>query len=129
VSSKGRREGAVAFLAVQMEHGNELDCRRFLGSTIQESEMTYRWPLPHPDPVLDEALVIALNYLEAMGQAKAEDDTRRVVAGYVLAAWLQGTRHKLRLANVGIVAAQQARASGKRLGNLRLDVISDLTLP
>lgn len=91
--------------------------------------MDYRWPLPHPDPLLDESLDIALNYLEATGQAKADDDTQHVVAGSVLAAWLQGARHKLRLANVGIVAAQEARASRKQLGNLRLDALRDLTLP
>jgi hypothetical protein len=38
---------------------------------IRVSEMNYRWPLPHPDPVLDDALDIALRYLEATGQAKA----------------------------------------------------------
>jgi hypothetical protein len=91
--------------------------------------MDYRWPMPHPDPLLDEALDIALSYLEGTGQAKADDDTLNVVAGSVLAAWQQGTRHKLRLANVGIVAAQQARASRKQLGNLRLDGLRDLTLP
>jgi hypothetical protein len=91
--------------------------------------MKYRWPLPHPDPVLDEALDIAMKYLEATGQAKAEDDTKHIVADSVLAAWLQGTRHKIRLANVGIVAAQQAKASRKHAGNLRLDALRDLTLP
>jgi hypothetical protein len=29
--------------------------------------MSYPWPLPHPDQVLDEALDIALGYLEAAG--------------------------------------------------------------
>ena len=91
--------------------------------------MQYRWPLPHPDPTLDEALSIALNYLEATGQARADDHTQHVVAGSVLAAWLQGTRHKLRLANLGIVAVQQARSSCKKVGDLRLDVLKDLTLP
>jgi hypothetical protein len=91
--------------------------------------MDYRWPLPHSDPMLDEALSIALNYLEATGQEKDDDDTQHVVAGSILEAWLQGTRHKLRLANVGIVAAQHARASCKKVGNLRLDVLRDLTLP
>jgi hypothetical protein len=32
--------------------------------------MDYRRPLPHPDPLLDEALNIILGYLEATGQAK-----------------------------------------------------------
>jgi hypothetical protein len=65
--------------------------------------MNYLWPLPHPDPVLDDALDIALAYLEATGQAKAGDDTQHLVATAVLAAWLEGRRHKIRLANLGIV--------------------------
>jgi hypothetical protein len=83
------------------------------------SRMMYAWPLPDPDPVLDEALDIALRYLEATGQARAGDDTRHMVAGSILAAWLEGTRHRIRLANVGIVAVQQAQASlPKNTGNL-----------
>jgi hypothetical protein len=100
-----------------------------LGSKLSGGEMKYRWPLPHPDPVLDEALAIALEYLGATCQAKADDDTKRVVAGSVLAAWLQGARHRIRLANVGILADQQAEASRKMSGNLCLDVLRDLTLP
>jgi len=91
--------------------------------------MSYRWPLPHPDPALDEALDIALDYLEATGQAKTGDDTQHFVADSVLSAWLKGARHKIRLANIGIQAVQQARASRKETGNLRLDVLRDLTLP
>jgi hypothetical protein len=83
--------------------------------------MDYAWPLPHPDPVLDEALDIALDYLEATGQVKAGDDTQHLVAWSVLAAWLEGTRHKIRLANVGILVVQEARASRKETGNPRLD--------
>jgi hypothetical protein len=83
--------------------------------------MSYHWPLPHPDPVLNEALDIALDYLEATGQVKVEDDTKHTVAGAVLQSWLDGTRHKIRLANEGIVAAQRAKAQQavkKEIGNL-----------
>jgi hypothetical protein len=91
--------------------------------------MNYRWPLPHPDPVLDDALDIALGYLEATGQAKAGDDTQHLVASAVLAAWLEGRRHKIRLANIGIVSAQQVRvSSSSRTKDLRLDVLRDLAL-
>jgi hypothetical protein len=37
--------------------------------------MTYAWPVPYPDPVLDEVLEIAIDHLEATGQARANDDT------------------------------------------------------
>jgi hypothetical protein len=92
-------------------------------------EMDYAWPLPHPDPRLDEALDIALGYLEATGQAEIGDDTQHLVARAVLNAWLEGSRHKIRLANFGIVAAQQAAASRKQTGQLQLDVLRDLALP
>jgi hypothetical protein len=72
-------------------------------------EMRYGWPLPHPDPVLDQASDIALDYLEATGQAKAGDDTQHLVSVAILDAWLKGTRHKIRLANAGIVAVEQAQ--------------------
>ena len=75
--------------------------------------MNYRWPLPHPD-VLNEALDIALNYLEATGQAQAGDDTYLLIVESIHNAWLQGTRHKIRLANFGIVAVQHAGDSEKR---------------
>ena len=91
--------------------------------------MGYNWPLPHPDPTLDEALDIALDYLEATGQAKAGDNARYLVANAVLEDWLKGTRHKIRLANTGIVAVQQAQLSSKLTGNLRLDALRDLALP
>jgi hypothetical protein len=91
--------------------------------------MNYPWPLPHPHPMLDEALDIALDYLEATGQAKAGDDTQHLAAGSILADWLKGTMHRIRLANAGIVAVQQARAALKKRRDLRLDVLSDLALP
>jgi hypothetical protein len=81
--------------------------------------MSYHWPLPHPDPVLDDALDIALDYLEATGQAKAGDDTQHLAASSVLNAWLDGTRHKIRLANNAIVAIEKAQASlPKKMGNM-----------
>jgi len=92
--------------------------------------MKYHWPLPYPDPLLDEAADIALDYLEATGQAKIGDDTQYLVVSAVLTAWLGGARHKIRLANEGIVAVQRAQAFlGKKPGEVRLDVLKDLALP
>jgi hypothetical protein len=95
---------------------------------VRVTGMKYPWPLPDPDPVLDEALDIAFGYLEATGQAKNGDDMQHFVAGAVLGAWLRGTRQKIRLANVGIVLVERARASPKR-NDLRLDVLRDLAIP
>jgi hypothetical protein len=69
----------------------------------------YDWPLIRPEPVLDEALDIALDYLEATGQARQGDDTQHLVASAVFNEWQEGTRHRIRLANAGIVAVQQAQ--------------------
>lgn len=67
-----------------------------------------------PDPALTEALVIAFDYLKASGQAISYD-TEQLVASAVLAAWLRGTRHRIRLANAGIVAAERAhREAGRK---------------
>jgi hypothetical protein len=61
-----------------------------------------------PDPALTEALLIALDYLKATGQAIGHD-TEQLVAGAILSAWLKGTRHRIRLANAGIVAGERAQ--------------------
>lgn len=68
-------------------------------------------------PVLTEALKIALGYLRAAGPGKVDDDTERLVAGAILSAWLAGTKHRIRLANAGIVAAERARALLKQAVN------------
>jgi hypothetical protein len=91
--------------------------------------MNYLWPLPHPDPVLDDALDIALAYLEATGQAKAGDDTQHLVATAVLAAWLEGRRHKIRLANLGIVSVQQVRCHHQAEQRTCVWTLRDLAVP
>jgi hypothetical protein len=92
--------------------------------------MKYHWPIPNPDPVLDEAVDIALDYLEATGQAKIGDDTQYLVASAVLSSWIASARHRIRLANEGIVAVQRAhKVLGKKPGDVRLDVLRDLALP
>jgi hypothetical protein len=74
--------------------------------------MSYSWPVPNPDPVLDEAVDVALGYLEATGQANVRDnDTLSLVQSAMLNLWFAGARHKIRLANEGIVAVQQAKTS------------------
>jgi hypothetical protein len=93
--------------------------------------MRYHWPLPHPDPVLDEAADIALDYLEATGQAKTGDDTQYLVTSSVLTAWVGGARHRIRLANEGIVAVQQAHSARppRKPGEVHLDALRDLAVP
>jgi hypothetical protein len=62
------------------------------------------------DPVLSEALKVALDYLKA-GGSEVTADMEQAAAAAILSEWLAGTRHLIRLANAGIVAVQQMRAS------------------
>lgn len=75
----------------------------------------HEWPLRCPDPALQEALEIALDYLQRTGQAEPRDGTDRVVSDAILDAWSHSVKHPLRLANAGILAVEQApqRLPGK----------------
>jgi hypothetical protein len=74
-------------------------------------------------------LDISLDYLKATGLAKIGDNTQHLVASAVLAAWLEGMRHKVRLANVGIVAVERAYVSPPRTaGEVHLDALRDLAI-
>ena len=68
--------------------------------------MTYPWPLPNPEPVLDEALDIALNVVEAAGNFPTSDPTEQVAADAILDEWNKGNREKGHLAEAGILATQ-----------------------
>ena len=70
--------------------------------------MSYEWPLSFPPEVLDEALHIALQFLEGTGQARPGDGTEHFIAAVILAAWKQGTSHRIRLANAAILAIEKA---------------------
>jgi hypothetical protein len=73
--------------------------------------MLYPWPLAEFHTTLNESLVIAMDFLEGSGQAYPYSATQEKVADAILAAWRAGARHPIRLANVGIVAAERARAT------------------
>ena len=83
----------------------------------------YEWPLHNPPHVLDEALEIALDYLQRTGQAETGDGAEHLVAATILAAWKQGTAHPMRLANAAIVAAQQAEPPELPAGNPDIELI------
>ena len=78
--------------------------------------MRYPWSTPDADPVLDDALNIAMDYLEFTGQADAYSETQWYAARAILHAWEAGTQHKIRLANCGIVAIE--KGSMLKKGNL-----------
>jgi hypothetical protein len=53
-----------------------------------------------------------------------------LVVSAVLTAWAGGTRHKIRLANEGIVAVQQAAAHlSRKPKEVHLDALRDLAVP
>jgi hypothetical protein len=49
--------------------------------------MQYPWPLAEADIVLDEALDIALDYLEFTRQAYPFSETQQVCADTILQSW------------------------------------------
>lgn len=69
--------------------------------------MAYHWPFENPDPMLQRALDIALDYLEATGRAYPLSVTETACARLILDEWLTGKRrHPLSLANKAIVAVE-----------------------
>lgn len=64
--------------------------------------------------LLDDALMIAIDYLKATGQAEDYTRFQRVAAAAVLAEWRKGVRHQIRLSNAAIVAVQNEEAAKRR---------------
>lgn len=73
--------------------------------------MLYPWPLTELHTTLNESLEIAMDYLVGTGQAHPYSATQVKAADAILAAWRAGAHHPIRLANVGIMAVQRARAT------------------
>jgi hypothetical protein len=59
----------------------------------------YPWPVGNFDYVMDEALDIAMNYLSATDQAANFRVVQTVAAKAIIAAWQNGSKHKIKLAN------------------------------
>jgi hypothetical protein len=68
--------------------------------------MLYPWPITGSD-VPQEALDIAMDYLEFTGQAVPLTETQCICANAILAAWNVGTRHRIKLADCAIVAVEK----------------------
>jgi hypothetical protein len=69
--------------------------------------MLYPWPLAELHTTLNESLEIAMDYLERSGQAYPYSETQVKAADAILVAWQAGVRHRIRLANVGIMAVSR----------------------
>ncbi len=67
----------------------------------------YPWPIGDLDSTMDEALDIAMDYLERTGQAEKFIEVQRVAATAIASAWKMGVRHRVRLANIAIKAVER----------------------
>jgi hypothetical protein len=68
--------------------------------------MMYPWPLAECHHTLNEALEIAMDYLQLTRQAYPYSETQVWAADAILAAWRSDVRHKIRLANYAIGAVE-----------------------
>jgi hypothetical protein len=64
-------------------------------------------PIDDFDYVMDQALDIAMDYLERTEQAVKFIEVQRVAATAIVTAWKMGVRHRLRLANIAIKAVER----------------------
>jgi hypothetical protein len=67
----------------------------------------YGFDWPENWDLLEEAMDIAMTYLEGAGILKRCDSAEELVAEHILIAWTRGVRHKIALANSGIVGAER----------------------
>ena len=67
----------------------------------------YPWPVGDFDYAMDEALDIAMDYLERTEQPAKFIEVQHVAAMAILAAWKMGVRHRVRLANIAIKAVER----------------------
>jgi hypothetical protein len=81
----------------------------FVSDRLSERVM-YPWPIGDFDYKMDEALDIALDYLELTGQAVNFFEVQRTAAMAIVAAWKAGVRHRIKLAHVAIKAVEQKPA-------------------
>ena len=66
----------------------------------------YPWPIGDFDNAMDEALDIAMDYLERTGQAVKFTEVQRAAAMAIVAAWKAGVRRRIKLAHVAIKAVE-----------------------
>jgi hypothetical protein len=71
----------------------------------------YPWPIGNFDIVMDDALDIALHYLDHTEQAAKFKEVQSTAAMAIVAAWKAGVRHRIKLANIAIKAVEQRAAS------------------
>jgi hypothetical protein len=99
--------GTSAMAGSRGPAGNARRRRLSISLTGSASCVMYPWPIFDGSFTLDDALRIAMDYLERTGQAEPYYRVQSVAADTILTAWRAGVRHKLRLANSAIRAIEQ----------------------
>src|SRR5882762_10571891 len=79
----------------------------FLFPRKVSERVMYPWPVGDFDYAMDEALDIAMDYLERTEQVVKFIEVQRVAAMAILAAWKMGVRHRVRLANITIKVVER----------------------
>jgi hypothetical protein len=67
----------------------------------------YPWPIGNFDYIMDDALHIALDYLDRTGQAAMFQQVQSTAAAAIVAAWKTGVRHRIKLADIAIKAVER----------------------
>jgi len=67
----------------------------------------YPWPIGNFDYVMDDALHIALHYLDRTGQALRFQEVQSTAEAAIAAAWKGGVRHRIKLADIAIKAVER----------------------
>src|SRR5712675_3335405 len=79
----------------------------FLFPRNVSERVMYPWPVGDFDYAMDEALDIAMDYLEPTEPTVKFIEVQRVAAMAIVAAWKMGVRHRVRLANIAIKAVER----------------------
>ena len=67
----------------------------------------YPWPIGNFDYVMDDALHIALDYLDRTGRAGMFEEVQSTAAEAIVTAWRGGVRHRIKLADIAIKAVER----------------------
>jgi NADH:ubiquinone oxidoreductase subunit len=108
-SKKARPRTELAEIGQRHSPGNARRLLAFLSSRKFSERTMYPWPTGEFDNVMDDALGIAMDYLDRTGQAVMFKEVQTTAATAIAAAWKGGVRHRIKLANIAVRAVEQNR--------------------
>jgi hypothetical protein len=71
----------------------------------------YPWPSGESNPIVEDALRIAMRYRIRAGEAADYVKVRERTAAIILTEWRKGVKHPIRLSNAAIVAVKNEKAA------------------